>query len=741
MSESLNTSSSESSDSKDTDSSESKPSKKKSTAVTSTLGGLTAERLLSSEKPQEPKADRESFWQKLTREADEPKQAAEPETKPEVSRTRQDDEEPADKPAAETEEHIPLDRLTPEESQEAVRRYTEDRLDHVMDEIKDVPLDSTQATEAAADLAFLQSVQDRLVDTPETSIDVVLDQAEADTEREINQDTAVELPDEAAPADQGEENPLPPNPERKDEAVFDTSGRQPEALPVNEPERNRIVSQELAEADDEDRDPSTAVPGSASETAESPDIPPLEGAEQQPEAETKDSEPSAIGAATAAIPPAGGGGGLPPEIVARWASGDDGEPPIPPDGPAAAGSLAYIPSPRPAPLIETATAGMASGGEALRAERQAAARGLMVGGIVGYLVGRRSGRIKTEKQLKPIQAKLERQVDRLEQSVASKEQSIRVMAAERAQAIQNPVERQRLTEQLVPAAVRQEAAVIPAARKSPEAKPIERQTRPMETTRAIKPAQEQSVDSRERPVLEPQTPIVHPERLGKFIVEAPLAAAALTSRQAESIAHTSPLEAGRRTEPTPLDVGRRMEATPLQSLQDKRVESFTPLQALQGRRVETFTPRELSQVAEKVSFEGVTLKELQDSRRLDERAVRRVVAEHLKGGNVREVLARELLEKELTFERDPKMRARAAQALAGGGSVQAVAAAILQGASQSPAVTEDEESAAAQAAGQQRRPIPDEATLRALKRQQELSVAGTILTIIIALVVLTLLLG
>lgn len=56
---------------------------------------------------------------------------------------------------------------------------------------------------------------------------------------------------------------------------------------------------------------------------------------------------------------------------------------------------------------------------------------LLVGGIVGYLIGRRRGRIKTEARLLPIQKSLEKQVRDLDEKISIRERTIRVMAADK----------------------------------------------------------------------------------------------------------------------------------------------------------------------------------------------------------------------------------------------------------------------------------------------------------------------
>lgn len=57
---------------------------------------------------------------------------------------------------------------------------------------------------------------------------------------------------------------------------------------------------------------------------------------------------------------------------------------------------------------------------------------VLTGGVVGYLIGRRRGRIKTEEKLLPIQKSLESEVQDLQWQVASREAKVRALAYERA---------------------------------------------------------------------------------------------------------------------------------------------------------------------------------------------------------------------------------------------------------------------------------------------------------------------
>ncbi len=69
---------------------------------------------------------------------------------------------------------------------------------------------------------------------------------------------------------------------------------------------------------------------------------------------------------------------------------------------------------------------------------------LLVGGLIGYMVGRRGGRIRTEERLMPIQHNLEKQVRGLQENIASKENKIREFAANKfVSAQENQTERSR----------------------------------------------------------------------------------------------------------------------------------------------------------------------------------------------------------------------------------------------------------------------------------------------------------
>jgi len=70
----------------------------------------------------------------------------------------------------------------------------------------------------------------------------------------------------------------------------------------------------------------------------------------------------------------------------------------------------------------------------------------------------------------------------------------------------------------------------------------------------------------------------------------------------------------------------------------------------------TMTHSELLNVAEKVTIDGSSLRQIYESHLVGEKGMRRIIAVFLRGGNIKRALRRELVQKEMDFERDPILR-------------------------------------------------------------------------------------
>ncbi len=77
---------------------------------------------------------------------------------------------------------------------------------------------------------------------------------------------------------------------------------------------------------------------------------------------------------------------------------------------------------------------------------------------------------------------------------------------------------------------------------------------------------------------------------------------------------------------------------------------------LAGKRIETVSRAELMAASEKIIIDGTSLRQIFETHLIGEHGLRRLVAEYLQGGDLREALNHEINERELDFERDPALR-------------------------------------------------------------------------------------
>lgn len=209
------------------------------------------------------------------------------------------------------------------------------------------------------------------------------------------------------------------------------------------------------------------------------------------------------------------------------------------------------------------------------------------GAIVGYLLGRRRGRVNTEKKLGPIQKKLEKQVDEIQEDIAVKELKIQKMARE-AREHEQGQNRQRpgKQEKLKTGNLSNAELARPVA---PEANQLHGKKPPS-------------------------------ERIGHVLVAANMAP--------EKPNQTSRPE-GQKAIPKP---------------------------EVSKNRIATMSRSELLELSETIRVDNTNLRHIYDTHLVGENGLRQLVYAHMHGGNLKEVLQREVLEHEAGFERDPYLR-------------------------------------------------------------------------------------
>ena len=312
------------------------------------------------------------------------------------------------------------------------------------------------------------------------------------------------------------------------------------------------------------------------------------------------------------------------------AESDDGsQPPRPPAPPTARSG----PSPEPGRPRPSRTGNRSLDRLAPRAYEQVPVYGdtafLSVAsteGVIGYLIGRRRGRIKTEKKLLPVQKKLERRVGELQQDIAYKESRIRRIARQKDRA-----ERQVLIEQ------------------SRQAKPARREAEAAFPSTSLN--ERQTKTEKDHSI----------ERIGHVILggEAPAAPG--------------------KAEVRPTDKKPERPSRQTKQQEKLRIE----------KRVDTMNRTELLDISDKIHIEGSSLRQIYETHLVGEKGLRRLVNEFMRGGDIKKQLRREIVEREIDFERDPVLRDKAMSAAQGGGSATNLQNLLKQAGAALPAESEE----------------------------------------------------
>jgi hypothetical protein len=405
---------------------------------------------------------------------------------------------------------------------------------------------------------------------------------------------------------------------------------------------------------------------------------------REPEARTAapvdDSETAdEVDPSTATLTPSHGTGTPPVPHGAGGGYGSGGLPPVGLGGPGGPGFGGFNHNAMPLPTANTANTNAPE--QDLDYGNPAAAA--LLGGIIGYFIGRRRGRIKAEKQAKKVEKRLAKQIETMHWDLKAKEAKLYKLAA--AQIKHNG-----------PAAIERLAAVPAAVKTAAET------AQSLPTARA-----EQSMSSlRQRA---PEANYLHG-----------------SSKQSEQIGHV--LMAAEATSPL---IKRAEQPRPNQSEIVPRIETIkiTP-----EKHVETMSRSELLSFSERIMVEGGSLRQMYESHLIGEHGLRRLVAEHLRGGDLKKALRREVVEHEIDFERDPVMRDVAAGAgpVATGGGTATLNRLVEQASGQVSAADRNEEVAYYKA----RQRFEDHQQQQEHKQRQMVDIAlGTVIAVLTTLVV------
>lgn len=250
---------------------------------------------------------------------------------------------------------------------------------------------------------------------------------------------------------------------------------------------------------------------------------------------------------------------------------------------------------------------------------------LLLGGALGYLLGRRRGRRRAEAELMPEIKKRDEKLEGLRTKLETSEAEVRAMAAEKVPV--PPVETR--TERIV--------EEVPVVEKVVET--IEAAAPTIEVEKTIVEQQEQAfeqqIDAQAAAERELPSEVTATELIEK---EVPVV---------EKVVETVEAEEGdrERAEQEPEQIGAIVER-----LMPQAVPAAEKVAEVRSERIEpkkdpqTMTMPELLEVAEHINLDKTSLRELYERKRIDAVNLRRVILEYFKGGSRYEKILRGSLE-------------------------------------------------------------------------------------------------
>ncbi|HSW74657.1 MAG TPA: hypothetical protein VLG16_02185 [Candidatus Saccharimonadales bacterium] len=345
---------------------------------------------------EEPLPTRPGFFMEAAKKDD--KKEAEPLFRPaeHIERTTQAEKE--SQPSAKTNGAERLEgepeTLTPEEVTLVMQEYVDGRSEAVDAELEQSKQDSPTAAAAFADKRFLEHFEERLANQLTEAVDAILEGALYDTAQELG------LPQNNTEASvESSENTSTSALENVEESPNNTEN-------VLAPAPEATLGQAENNIDNDDS-LSSSAPSPMAPTSKPTTSASLAPSNTVPAVSASASRPAAGNSSGAGVPPYGGNVG---------GTGGNFSPNRAPDAMAATGAnVAGRPETLPLPNR--------SGHDF--------AKGAMLGGAAGYLIGRRRGRILTERKFTPVTEKLQKEVAELQDKVVQKEQQVRKMTIQK----------------------------------------------------------------------------------------------------------------------------------------------------------------------------------------------------------------------------------------------------------------------------------------------------------------------